>query len=190
MDFLDKVNTARGLDAVVRLDLGAQAEKIVCRLFTLYFKDKERFWSFAEVHKNFKTVSCEDARLILTELERCGMVITKSEKSRLWYKYNDDVTKFTNNSEFNTEKIIEIRKAYEEKLRKKIERARKFLRKVEQPKPPREKDCLDDFIQSEYGQTSPEITLQKTAKDLHDSKECDPLFCRFCAMEQNKEIGF
>jgi hypothetical protein len=189
MNFMDKIMTVRGLDVVVRLDLGAKAEKIICVLIEMYIKDKDKFYTFAGVHRRFGSITTEDSLLILTEFERCGMVVTKNEKGKIWYKYNDDITKFTNNSEYDIEKVIELKKAYEDKLRKKIERVKRFLKEIEQ-KTPRKRDVLDQYIEENYAQTSPEITLEKTALELHEAKECDPLFCRFCAMEQNKDIEF
>jgi len=172
-------------------------EEKAVKVLNKFIDARGEYISLSEARHNFKTITSQDVFAIVTELESIGYLIGKLDKGRQVYKFND--TSARTAVAVPLDKIKAEQKRFEERLSKKIERAAKTIEKYknlgslvevvkEEPDKTSEQIKLErDFLlnKQEY---IPQSSSAKSAKELHESQECDSKFCRFCAFEQNKEF--
>lgn len=163
MNLSEKVAILTQNEGIKRFGLEDKAAKVLLKMFELFNKDKEAFYSFAKIRNGFKSVTSEDLRIILAELEACKMILTEYRRTQFYYKFNDDPTKWTENINFDTATIAQLQQQTRDKIKKKIDRAKKVL------------EVYDEEALSK------QPNLPRTARELHLAKECDPNTCKICA---------
>lgn len=177
-------------------------EEKAVKLLQKFVESIDTYLSLNAAKKNFKSISSQDAFIIVSELERIGYLIGKIDKGRMVFKFNN--TSERSKISVPLSDIEYAQKRYEERLAKKVERAAKTIERYKNLSSLTEiKDKSDiqreNFFDVSLLPVENEAVMlteklkqskSKTALELHQDKECDSSVCRFCAMEQDKAIGF
>lgn len=160
-------------EVIVRFNLKDQASKILLKFIEHWQKDQSKYLSLAEVKRNFRTVTTEDARIIVFELEQMKIVVGKISKAQLVYKFNDNPTQWTNVGDVDVDGLFKFKELAKAKLNRKIERARKILQENNEPQP-------------QLKQTEENLS----PRELHELSKCGgkDKQCRFCLIEEG--LGF
>ena len=170
-------------EGIVKFKLIDGAKKILLKMVSEFGQDSEKFLTLAEIRRNFRSLNTQDAEFIVLELRDLDLLEVKIRgKSMLVFRYNYLKIKQANLLGLDRqERLKSFIKVRNEKRIKFYEQRLANLRK-------------DRFVGDE--QASEELLheidvklLTKSVLELHEAKECDPLGCRLCAAEQNKEFG-
>lgn len=139
-------------------------------IYTKFIEKKDSYLSLSAAKKNLRSVTSQEAFICAAELEKMGYLVGKIDKARLVYKFNDGMER--TDISVPLSKIDAAQKYFEDKIAKKIDRARKVLERYEDRK------NLLSPARTEVEESNQ--ILQKTALELHEAKECDPNTCRLC----------
>lgn len=174
----EDINKLTESEFIVKYGLIDKATQVLLKLVEVSNKEPERFLTLAEVRRNFKRITTDEVYAITGELEKLKLVETSVKKTRLIVRFN--VFGLQTNG-FDQVRQERLKNYIHEKENKRLEHARKVLKEFE------DRQSLKVVQQQ---QRFNNVDTTKTPFELHDSKECDPTICRFCAIEQDKTIGF
>jgi len=179
-------------------------EEKAVKLLQKYVESLDSYLSLNAAKKNFKSITSQDAFIIVSELERIGYLIGKIDKGRMVFKFNN--TSERSKISVPLSDIEYAQKRYEERLAKKVERAAKTIERYKnlsslieiKDKETSDRENLFDVsllpVENEAVMLTEKLKQSKsrTALEIHEQDhkfKIDPN-CRFCAMEQDKAIGF
>ena len=164
-------------DFIVKYGLMQKATQVLIKLIAASERDPEKFLTFAEVRRNFRSITTDEVFAITGEFEKLKLIETRHNKTKLVMRFN--VLGLETNG-FDQVRQERLKNYIHERENKRLEHARKVLKEFEERERPK--------VSQQQQFSSSNNT--KTPFELHDSKECDPTVCRFCALEQDKAIGF
>lgn len=139
-------------------------------IYTKFIEQRDKYLSLSASRKNLRSITSQEAFICVAELEKMGYLIGKIDKCRLVYKFNDGMER--TDISVPLSKIDAAQKHFEDKIAKKIDKARRVLEKYEDRK------NLLSPLRAEKEEI--EQVLTKSALELHQDKECDPSTCNFC----------
>jgi len=178
MDIHNKISLLYQNEAIHRFGLEEKATKVLLKFLEYWQKDPQKYLTSAEVRRNFRSITSEDVRILLHELEGMRLIVGRIKLAQFRYKFNDDLSKWTSFSKEDIEGLVKLKQFQDEKLRKKFERSKKFIEEFEQKEQVYTKTQKDiQHILETDNRTAMEIHQQEHVAKGVEVKECN--VCRF-----------
>lgn len=157
---------------------GRKLEDKAVRLYTKFVQNKDTYLSLAAAKKNFRDITSQEVFICVAELEKMGYLVAKIDKARLVYKFNDGTDR--TNLSVPLSKIDAAQKLFEDKIERKIERARKVLEKYQ--------DKKNLKLDKQEDQNSSSSAEQRTAMEIHEQDHVpygiNDINCRPCQLDK------